>query len=246
MNFYYSAGVMDYGHGRTWHRRFNFPPFSRVTRTITMRKHIGTPFAILILWNSVWNRVGLHNVGFAAWAANYTDGWAKGGIHLPGFERRAARQYTYEITPSIAGSDDEIRLMVNYINKQFNYPGIELNFSCPNSKDFKNKTIPESDIPIYLKLNYLQDPYDYDIGKVKEIRVNSIPSKVLGAWSGKLAKKKNWKFIEKYNKMGLKVSGCSMTNIDDAKCLEDIGCESIGIGSIILTRPRLVELLLLY
>lgn len=222
MEFFYSASVMGYGFGYDWHRNYEFPNFPRVTRTLTWSKKVGVPFAIMKCGNSVWNRVGLHNTGWSEWVLKRTP--------------------NPNITLSIAGFDWQIKSMIDFFEgSDLDIGGIELNFSCPNVEGFNNREIPRTKYPLYLKLNHLQDPYEYDLNDIREIRMNSVPGKYWGGWSGEAAKKKNWQKIRLYNREGLRVAGCSITSLDDIKRLEDRGCESIGIGSVMLTDPKLVE-----
>ncbi len=222
MKFFYSASTMGYGFGYRWHKKYKFPNFPRVTKTLTWNRNCGLPFAIIKYSDSVWNRVGLHNIGFDNWLVDY----------IPG----------PNIIVSIAGFDWQIKEMINVFEIMgVNVGGIELNFSCPNIKGFDNKEIPKTEYPLYLKLNHLQDPYEYDLDNIKEIRMNSVPGKYLGGWSGKKAQEKNWQKIGIYNYQGLKVAGCSVTSNDDIKELEDRGCENVGLGSIVLTDPKFVE-----
>lgn len=220
MDYFYSAGVMGYGEGRSWHKYFNFPKFPIVTKTLTIKPKIGCPFAILKSGKTVWNRVSLHNIGIDEW-------YYKHYVCIN------------DNIVSIAGTDDEVQEMVKWLNNIGAY-SIELNFSCPNVKSFKNKRIPESHKPLYLKLNHLQDPYDYDLDKIIGIRLNSVP-KFYGGISGKMAQQYNWPWIEKFNKEGLNVVGSSCVCVDDLKHMEAIGCKEIGIGSMILINPKLVE-----
>lgn len=229
MKYFYSASVMGYGEGRGWHRYYNFPKLPLVTKTLTWDPKIGIPFAVIKKGNSVWNRVGLHNMGFFEWFKTYYLKWSD--------------KYRKNITVSIAGKDWQIESMVNIFNTEFNHNigGIELNFSCPNVKSYDNLIIPETDIPLYLKLNWEQDPYSYvNIDRINGIRVNSVPG-YFGGVSGKAAQKHNWTFIKKFNREGFNVSGCSITSNEDIKILEDIGCKDIGIGSIMLTDRSIVE-----
>ena len=122
--------------------------------------------------------------------------------------------------------------------------GVELNYSCPNVKTYSYHNrlpvvIKKVNYPVYLKLRYDDNPFDYDLNNVTGIRLNSVPF-MMGGISGKIAQKKNWSFIKKYGKE-LNVSGCSFTSEDDIKKLEDMGCTEIGIGSTILINPRLIE-----
>jgi dihydroorotate dehydrogenase len=221
MNYFYSAGVMGYGEGRFWHKYYNFPDFPRVTKTLTYVSRIGCPFAVVRLGNTIWNKVSLSNMGLGTWAI---------------FRGSNNRKHT---TVSIAGPDIDITCMMSLLNK-LPFSGIELNFSCPNVKSFKNKEIPASNKPLYLKLNHLQDPYDYDLDKITGVRLNSVP-KFFGGISGKMAQKYNWPWIKKFNKEGLDVAGCSCNTMDDIKYMEDIGCKEIGLGSIVLTNPKLIK-----
>jgi dihydroorotate dehydrogenase len=223
INYFYSASVMGYGTGRCWHKYYQFPKFSRVTKTITLESRLGIPFAVIKYGNSVWNKVGLHNVGFYK------------------FFSMIDNSDTQNIIVSLAGKDHEIEFMIGILNQSsILFGGVELNFSCPNVEDQKNRNIPKSKYPIYLKLNYLQDPYDYHLENVAGIRLNSVPA-YMGGVSGKAAQKHNWKFIDRYGRDGLNIAGCSFTNRDDIKRLEDMGCTEMGIGSVILTDPKFVE-----
>ena len=223
MNYFYSAGVMGYGAGRFWHKVYNLPDFLRVTKTLTIGFKTGCPFAVIMVGDTVWNRVSLHNVGLRSWRyQNYMG--------------------EKNIIVSVAGTDLEIDLMIGGCLDNIPISGVELNFSCPNIKSFKNKEIPMSKSPLYLKLNHLQDPYDYDLDRITGIRLNSVP-KFFGGISGKAAQKYNWPWIEKFNKEGLNVAGCSCNTMDDLKYMEDIGCKEVGLGSIVLTNPHLVETL---
>ncbi len=229
MKFFYSASTMGYGFGYKWHvKKYAFPDFPRVTRTLTWDSRIGLPFAIIKYGDSVWNRVGLHNVGFFNWVSHYT------------FNDRAIYNLT-NIIVSIAGYDWQIKSMIEYAELAgLKIGGIELNFSCPNAPSFNNREIPKSKYPLYLKLNHTQDPYEYNLTGIESIRLNSVPT-VFGGLSGAAAKEKNWAFIKKFNYEGLNVAGCSMTRTTEMWQLDDIGCKEIGIGSLILTNPKAIE-----
>jgi len=228
MKYFYSASVMGYGEGRGWHRYYNFPKLPIVTKTLTFDSKIGIPFAVLKKGNSVWNRVGLHNIGFFEWFKKYYLKWPD--------------DFRKNIIVSIAGADWEIESMIGLFEAVPDYyiGGIELNFSCPNVKSFHNIVTPKTEIPLYLKLNCKQDPYDYDLNNITGIRLNSVP-KYFGGVSGKAAQKYNWEYIKVFNRDGLNIAGCSITCDEDIKILEDLGCKEIGIGSIILTDRSIVE-----
>jgi dihydroorotate dehydrogenase len=224
MKFFYSSGVRGYGiKNRLIHNFFNFPEYPAVTKTLTFNKKIGYPFAIMRFGKTIWNKISLHNCGFVEWLDKY---------------------YNYEsfknVIVSIAGTDTEICTMV-HILEDLKIKGIELNFSCPNVKSYNNKIVPHTTHDLYLKLNHKQDPYNYDLSNIKSIRVNSIPTK-FGGLSGKYAQKKNWKFIEKFNKEGLNISGASCLDFDDFQKMEDIGCHDIGLGTITLINPKIIPL----
>lgn len=222
MKYFYSASTMRYGSGRWWHRCYHFPFFIRVTKTLTFTSKMGYPFAVAKFNKSIYNKVSLSNCGLFKWLDVCPNTIKENCI------------------VSVAGIDNEVGFMVGLLD-HYNVKGIELNFSCPNIKSFRNKQIPKSKHDIYLKLNYLMDPYKYDLDKIKGIRLNSIPMK-FGGGSGLIAKEKNWKFIEKFGKE-LNVAGCSFNSFDDIKRLEDFGCKEIGIGSTILINPALIEAL---
>ena len=225
MNYFYSSSVMGYGFGRKWHYKYDFPYLPRVTKTLTLGAITGIPFAIIKFGKSVWNRVGLHNIGLTEWLYRYRN-----------------RVELHDVIVSLAGTDAEISI-ITIILQDYDIAGIELNFSCPNHKSFKNIKVPNKIInkhPIYLKLSYDQDPYEYDLNDVAGIRLNSVPC-VVGGLSGKAARAKNWAFIEQFNREGLNVAGCSFVDNYDLLCLKDLGCKEIGIGSTILTNPHLIE-----
>lgn len=223
MEFFYSAAVMGYGNGRRWHKKYNFPKLSRVTKSLTILPKIGFPFAVIVIGNSVWNRVSLHNIGFLEWLNKYSE-----------------HKDLSEIVVSLAGHDPQIRFMVRILEEYPNIGGIELNFSCPNVRRFKNKKIPNSKHNLYLKLRYDMDPFSYDLDRIRGIRLNSVPL-LFGGGSGKVAQEKNWSFIKKFNKEGLNVAGCSLVSTEDITKLCDMGCKEIGLGSVVLTNPKLVE-----
>ncbi len=222
MEFFYQSGAMGFrGEGYLWHKvfRYNFPKFPIITKTITLNKKIGLPFAIVKIGNSVWNKNGLHNPGIKKWFAKYyTD--------------------NRNVILSIHGTDNEVQEICNFA-KGSDIQGIELNYSCPNVESPRNKRIPSTHFPLYLKLNCRQDPYHYDLDNIKRIHLNSIP-KFFGGVSGKAARKENWEFIKKFIGEGLDVAGCSIDEKWHIKYLEYDGCKSIGIGSVILTNPWLV------
>ncbi len=235
MKFFYSASVMGYGDGRWWHKYYNFPDFPRVTKTLTFKPKTGIPFAVLKFRDTVWNKIGLHNIGYLNWFYNIYNNWCYN------FDRRR------RITVSLSGTDDEIERMLSVLDLFCDeFAGIELNFSCSNVKNNKNKQVPYTELmkrlkcPLYLKLGCHQDPYAYDLNNVTGIRLNSIPW-ITGALSGKAARKGNWAFIEQFNKEGLNVAGCSFTDTQHLNQLRDLGCTEVGIGSVILTNPKLVE-----
>ena len=223
-NFFYSASVMGYGQGRKWHGLYDFPDFPRVTKTLTFHTRYGYPLAVMRVGNTVWNRVSLHNIGFYGWLKRYGD------------------KDLSNITVSIAGDSFELSSMM-YELGYTNINGVELNFSCPNAKEYNYYGwVPSTGYGkylIYLKLNYKQDPYKFNLDNVHGIRLNSVPW-VVGGLSGKAAKQKNWGFIEQFGRE-LNVAGCSFKNMDDIKRLIDMGCKEIGIGSVILTDPKFVE-----
>ena len=223
MKYFYSAAVMGYGFGRKWHSLFNFPRFHRVTKTLTYSEKKGHPFAVLPLGKSVWNRVSLHNIGLPTW---YYENMDKSLLFL---------------TVSIAGESYQLKKMI-YVLNNLQIGGIEINYSCPNYKSLKYEydIIKYSKHPVYLKLRWDDDPFKYDLDNVKGIRLNSVPA-YGGGMSGKYAQFFNWTAIKRWCKDGLPVAGCSFTTYDDIVRLEDMGVKEVGIGSTILTNPRLIE-----
>jgi len=225
MNYIYGSGSMGFGNGYIWHKIFNykFPSFPIVTKTITLNETKGYPFAIVKIGNTIYNHVSHHNNGY---------NW---------FLENILNYKNDNLIVSIAGSDIQINELVFRLNNIDNIKGIQLSFSCPNVKDMKNKNIPKSKHPLYLKLNYLQDPYKYDLNKIKGILVNSVPC-WFGGMSGKLSQKYNWPYIKKFNKEGLNIYGSSFVTLDDINYLNEYcGCKTISISSTMLTNPSLIE-----
>jgi len=228
MEYFYSASVMKYGlqygkeYCRWWHRFYNFPKYPFVTKTLTLSANTGTPWKVFKWGNSVYNSVGLDNIGIGAWMVDYAGN-------------------NPDAIVSLFGNDDQIAIMVDMLS-HVKIRGIELNFSCPNIPYQRNRHIPISNHPIYLKLGYNSDPWVYDLDKVKGIRLNSVKSRNGTEWavSGEKAKEKNWWAIETLIRSGINVAGCSFQTIDDLKALKNLGCEEIGIGSIMLTNPSLI------
>lgn len=220
VDFMYAGGAMGWGKGHLWHKLLGlkFPDFPIITKTMTLSEKIGYPYAVVITGKSVFNHYGHHNKGFEYFMNNH---------------------YNKDLIVSIAGTDFEVEYMVNYLN-QFDIKGIQLSYSCPNVEDQKNKIIPKSKHDIYLKLNHLQDPYRFDLSRVKAITVNSVPC-WFGGGSGKYAQKYNWPWIKKFNEEGLNVHGASWITMDDIKYLEEYcGCTTLDIGSVMLVNPKLV------
>lgn len=224
VKFFYSAGAMGYyGEGYFWHKFFNFPKLPLVTKTLTILGKSGLPYAVFPIGNSVYNKVRLHNIGITKWL-NTTP-----------------KKYYKDLTVSMAGSDTFIESMCMMLDNIADIKAIELNFSCPNVKEYLNQKLPSfTTKKIYLKLNCNQDPYDYNLDRISGIRLNSIKKYGMGA-SGKVAQKDNWAFIKRFNKEGLNVAGCSFSSMDDIKRLKDLGCREIGIGSTIITNPGLIQ-----
>lgn len=224
VKFFYSAGAMGYyGEGYRWHRFFKFPKLPLVTKTLTLLGKSGLPYAVFPIGNSVYNKVMLHNIGITKWLDT------------------TPKQYYKDLTVSIAGSDTFIESMCIMLDSITEIKAIELNFSCPNVKEYLNQKLPIlTNKKLYLKLNHKQEPYDYDLDRISGIRLNSIKKYGMAA-SGEVAKEKNWKFIRKFNREGLNIAGCSFNSMEDIRKLIDMGCKEIGIGSVILTSPGLVH-----
>lgn len=209
---------MSFGSGYFWHSLFKFPDFPKITKTLTLEPRTGRPWAIMHLGKSIWNYMGLPNKGFTNWLNYY---------------------YRSDVIVSIAGVDDEIKYMCSKLD-EVNIKGVELNFSCPNVKDHNNKLIPKTKHKLFLKLNYKQNPFDYDLNRIEKISVNSVPI-FKGAISGRGAQKNNWVFVENCLKNKLPVSGCSWVSLKDLNYLVNLGCKYIDIGTVLLINPWLVQ-----
>lgn len=208
-----------YGEGWFWHKifKYTFPTYPIVTKTITLNPHKGLPFAVLRTHNSTWNKVKLHNPGIKTWIKNLSRS---------------------NLILSIYGNTDEIQEICSIV-EDIPLSGIELNYSCPNIAVQKYNNLPITKHKLYLKLNYKQDPYKYNLDRIERIHLNTIP-KLYGGIGGALAQKYNWSFIKKYIKEGLNVAGSSWVKIEDISYLQDIGVKIFGIGSVIIVNPKLV------
>lgn len=223
---------MGYGNGWWWHRFFDFPDLPLVTKTVTVEKQSGYPFAIMRLGSTVYNHIALHNKGIFEWVDSYYK-------HRK-IDQKKLRE---KVTLSIYGTDHDIDYMMTVLHHEHvPLAGVELNYSCPNVSHQQGKrTLPKTDYPLWLKLRHNQDPYAFDLDRIQCIRVNSVPC-WFGGMSGKGAQEKNWAFIKKFNQEGLNVAGCSFVTHDDLRYLEEYcGCTEVGIGATILVNPKLVE-----
>ena len=82
-----------------------------------------------------------------------------------------------------------------------------------------------------------QDTYLYDLDKISEIHLNSVPM-FYGGVSGKIAQKYNWEFIKQHKE--LPIAGSSWLCMDDIKYLFDLGCQNFGIGSVLFFNRKLL------
>ncbi len=209
------------GNGWVWHKLmgYKFPKFPVITKTITLNERGGSYWKVIPFGKSVWNKVGLKNPGFFRWMREY---------------------HSSDLIISLYGDRYALNIMASQLND--NIAGIEINYSCPNAASIFSEFLPRSTKPIYLKLSCNQVPTDWNLTNVSRIHLNSIPMWG-GGVSGERAQKDNWKFIEKWQgKPGIPpIAGCSWTSCKDVERLIDMGCEYIGIGSTILTNPKLIE-----
>ena len=233
IKFIYAAGAMGfYGEGHWFHRPFNFPYYPFITKTLTLSRKIGVPFAVIPFGKSVWNKVSLNNPGIVNWKHKYDKLKSR-----PNFLYNTISIYPY--------NQMELDFMITQIKYWFlGYANIEVNMSCPNTNRNNWDEIPlkikkYDGVDIWVKLNYKQNPLELNLSNIKGIRLNSIPTK-FGGVSGKWAQDKNWKFIQEYNKY-VDISGCSWTTEKELLELVNMGCKEISIGSVIITNPMLVE-----
>lgn len=250
MKYFYSSATMGfYGEGYWWHKLVygGFPKLPFVAKTVTYKPKEGKPYNFyrFPFSKTMWNKIGLHNMGFYAWCNEY---------------KKLPQETKERLIPSLAGSDEEIQTMIDYMyNEGFILPMVELNFSCPNVTSHRNAFIPKSEFDLSLKLGWDYNPFMYSLikykwKKVKRITLNSVPAKLVtrfikdGGVSGERAQKYNWHFIGKYIKRckeeGISIAGCSITSMDDVIKLKEMGVEEIALGSIMFTDHRLVKKLL--
>lgn len=239
MEFFYQSGALGFdGKGWAWHKVFGyeFPTLPTITKTMTYFPVKGKMFLVFPIpfTKSVWNRIGLVNPGLIYWVKKH---------------------YNKDLILSLyIGSYEEL-IHTIYILKHYPLKGVELNISCPNIKAdnvFHDITWDECIESIRKKCQieqlFLKVRHDQNLNEIKNlhfidrIHINSIPS-FGGGVSGRLAQKKNWSFISKWQgREGIPpIAGCSWINEEDLDILKTLGCEYIGIGSIIITKPKEIK-----
>jgi dihydroorotate dehydrogenase len=199
------------------------------------------------LWNGVWNNVGLANKGFGWWM------------------REVAPRLKSDIPLLVSLYPDSLDFIkeASITLSQFEtIKGIELNFSCPNAREFNLNTIlgfvrnlKYTTLPVILKLNAkqiwhsstqeLQGFLSVVSGIVEAISLNSVPVSMLkgsvfktGAISGKRIADLNWSAADKIVKLGFEnviyPSVWSYKDILDLKC---VGAKAVSFGSVHLLHP---------
>ncbi len=229
--------------------------FTTVIKTLTLKPRRGNlrwynPLGcIRLLSGGTLNAVGLTNPGIKWWCR-------KIGPHVN--SNRAP------LMGSILGETKELIEMAEMLN-DFDLVGIEINASCPNTKDDilsnTDKVISGckavklvSRFPIILKLSVMHD-LQRIAEEIKDIveafSINSVPWSVIfpdkrsplhhfggGGVSGKIAQPFTWKMVKKIVKTTeIPVIGPSVWDFEDIAKLRGLGAKAISFGSVFLRYP---------
>jgi dihydroorotate dehydrogenase (NAD+) catalytic subunit len=230
--------------------------FTVVTKTLTRFPRKGNlkwlfPFkSVYLVPGGVINAVGLTNLGIEWWCQTIGPKVEQSKISLVG---------------SIFSMNfEDLIQMVTMLN-EFNLKALELNISCPNSKDGMleterivgacQKIKEKSKLPLILKLSVsMADKLEIIPslqGLVEAISINSVPWAQAfpkrrsplshlgdGAISGKIAQPYTWDFLKRLKKRtSIPIIGPSVWNFKDIEKLRELGAEAISFGSIFLQYP---------
>ncbi len=173
----------------------------------------------------------------------------------------------YAIVASIEANDElEVVEMIQLLEGQ-NIKGIELNLSCPNTKEHCGRTAEKilaicrhaaraSYLPLIAKLSYTHDYVEIaqELAKEKKmeaIAINSVPWAALfpekpsplarfggGGVSGKIVQEKTWKMIEELSAATtIPVIGPSVWEYDDVEKIFKHGARAVSFGSVFVRHP---------
>jgi len=230
--------------------------FTVVIKTLTRFPRKGNlkwslPFkSVCLVPGGVINAVGLTNLGIEWWCQEVGPKIEQSKISLVG---------------SIFSMNIEDLVQMAIMLNEFDLKALEINVSCPNSKDGMLETEKivgacqrireKSRLPLILKLsvsmvNNLEIIPSLE-GLVEAISINSVPWGMIfprkqsplahlggGGISGKIAQPVTWDFLKRLKeKTSIPIIGPSVWNFEDIEKLRKLGAEAISFGSIFLLYP---------
>ncbi|HSA58109.1 MAG TPA: hypothetical protein VLJ37_00280 [bacterium] len=263
--FMTASGALAYdGQGWPWEKPLKWVGlldpalFTNVTKTLTRSPREGNlrwshPWSVVkaIKGGGVVNAIGLTNPGI--------DWWLK--AVAPRISER------FHLVASVESRDElEVAEMIQLLEGQ-RIRAIELNLSCPNTKDLTDRTTEKilaiarhaarlSFVPLIAKLSFT---HDY-VGiakelakepKIQALAINSIPWAAIfpdrpsplanlggGGVSGRIIQAYTWKMVgELAIATRIPVIGPSVWEYEDIQRVTDMGAKAVSFGSVFVRHP---------
>lgn len=263
--FMTASGALAYdGRGWPWEKPLGWVNlldttlFTNVTKTLTRQRREGNlrwsrPWSVVksLHGGGVVNAIGLTNPGIDWW-----------------LEAVAPKiQENFHLVASIEARDEmETAEMIQLLEGQ-RIRAIELNLSCPNTKDHADRTTEKivtiarhaarlSFVPLIAKLSYTQN---YTAiakelskeAKVQALSVNSIPWAAIfpdcpsplaryggGGVSGRVIQDYTWDMVEELAiATNIPVIGPSVWEYEDIQRVTDKGAKAVSFGSVFVRHP---------
>lgn len=269
-----ASGALAYdGRGWPWEKPLrwigliNPKLFTNVTKTLTRTPRKGN-----LCWSHPWSVVKRISPSPLA-----GEGRGEGVINAIGLTNPGIDWWVKEVGPNI--SDDlpivasieardeiEVAEMLELLKGQ-PIKAIELNLSCPNTKDHADRTTEKilgiatkaaqsSRLPVIAKLSYTQDYVGVarELAKEPKIQafsINSIPWAAMypdrpsplarfggGGVSGKIVQKYTWEMVEELAAATkIPVIGPSVWDYEDIQRVTDKGAQAVSFGSVFVRYP---------
>lgn len=230
--------------------------FTHVTKTLTRTPREGNlrwshPWSVVKgIRDGVVNSIGLTNPGIDWWVNDI-----------------APKISTLSLVVSIEARDEtEVAEMIQLLER-CPIKAIELNLSCPNTKDHEHRTTDKilaiarkastlSPFPLIAKLSYTHDYVDVaqeieNEKKIEALSINSIPWAAMypdlpsplarfggGGVSGKVIQSLTWKMVEELSRsVKTPVIGPSVWDYEDIAKILDRGARAVSFGSVFVHHP---------
>jgi dihydroorotate dehydrogenase (NAD+) catalytic subunit len=263
--FMTASGALAYdGHGWPWEKPLRWAGlldpslFTNVTKTLTRSPREGNlrwshPWSVVkaLKGGGVVNAIGLTNPGIDWWIEKVAP-------KIP---------ENFHLVASIEARDElEVAEMIQLLEGQ-RIRAIELNLSCPNTKDHADRTTSKilticrhaakmAFVPLIAKLSYTHDyvAMARELEKerhVEAISINSVPWAAIfqnrssplarfggGGVSGRTVQKYTWTMVEEIAKSTkIPVIGPSVWNYEDIQRVTDRGAKAVSFGSVFVRHP---------